>query len=987
MQTRNDLERYRRLFETAQDGILILDAKTGKIEDANPSLVALLGYQREELLGQPFWQVAAFTEIAASPEAFAVLRDGQGARYQSRPLRTKAGLLIQVELTSNTYMDGKKQAMQCHVRDVTEHKRLEDMLREREEHYRLLVEQANDGVFVCDQTGQYIEANASGCAMLGYTREEILQKKVMDLIPAEDRIKKPPRLAELMAGQTIMSERRLIRKDGSLIDVEISSKMLPDGSLHATLRDITQRAQIEMTHAKLAAIVDASDDAIIGGGLNGTITSWNIGAERLYGYTAQETIGRSPAFLLPSDRVDEQAYIHEQIFKGESIKNFETVRVCKDGSTVEVSLTVSPIKDTQGRFAGVATISRDISRSKQAEKKLQESQQLFYGIFHASPAAIVLSRLSDGRFVEANANFAKLTGYNFEEVIGRTSSEAGIMVDPKIREERLNALQENRQLPNFEVEIKRKSGEYRTGLTTVGVIALNSEEYAISTFIDVTERKRAEADLHNGRQFLQSVQDALSAHIAILNHEGIIVQVNAAWRNFADHNGLISPDFGIGANYLKICDVAAGEDMEEAALVAAGIRDVLQGRLDETWVEYPCHSPSQQRWFVARITSFENDGQKWIVISHENITERKLGEEKIQRQLEHLTALSAIDRAIASCFDLKLNLSEILMYVTSELGVDAADIFILNSYMMLEFGAENGFRTKAVKKAHMPLTNHFAGRAIMEGKLIRVVDLQKQDVPLAPEPHWKGEDFACYYALPLIVKGQAKGVLEVFHRQVLSPDREWIDFLHILANQTAIAIENATLFSSLQRSNAELVMAYDATIEGWSRALDLRDRETEGHSLRVTEMSVKLARVLGMTDEQLAQIRWGALLHDIGKMGIPDEILLKAGPLTEEEQVVMRTHPTLAYEMLYPILYLRHALDIPYCHHEKWDGSGYPRGLKGAQIPLSARIFAVIDVWDALKADRPYRSRWTDEQVREHIRFLSGTHFDPQVVDAFLKVF
>ena len=188
----------------------------------------------------------------------------------------------------------------------------------------------------------------------------------------------------------------------------------------------------------------------------------------------------------------------------------------------------------------------------------------------------------------------------------------------------------------------------------------------------------------------------------------------------------------------------------------------------------------------------------------------------------------------------------------------------------------------------------------------------------------------------------------------------------------------------MTRSNVELTLAYNDTIEGWSHALDLRDKETEGHSLRVTDKTLLLARSFGLREDELANIRWGALLHDMGKMGIPDGILLKPGPLTDEEWVVMKKHPSLAYEMLSPIRYLRQALDIPYCHHEKWDGTGYPRGLKGEQIPLAARIFAVADVWDALTSDRPYRKAWSEEKTIEHIQSGSGAHFDPQVVQTFL---
>jgi HD-GYP domain-containing protein (c-di-GMP phosphodiesterase class II) len=181
-------------------------------------------------------------------------------------------------------------------------------------------------------------------------------------------------------------------------------------------------------------------------------------------------------------------------------------------------------------------------------------------------------------------------------------------------------------------------------------------------------------------------------------------------------------------------------------------------------------------------------------------------------------------------------------------------------------------------------------------------------------------------------------------------------------------------------------LAYDATIEGWSRALDLRDKETEGHSQRVTEMSVELGRRLGLKEEAVMHLRRGALLHDIGKMGVPDYILLKPEPLTEDEWRIMRRHPEYAYQLLLPIAFLHPALDIPYCHHEKWDGTGYPRGLKEGHIPMVARIFAVADVWDALTSDRPYRPAWPEEKALAYIREQSGKHFDPRVLEVFLEL-
>jgi len=192
--------------------------------------------------------------------------------------------------------------------------------------------------------------------------------------------------------------------------------------------------------------------------------------------------------------------------------------------------------------------------------------------------------------------------------------------------------------------------------------------------------------------------------------------------------------------------------------------------------------------------------------------------------------------------------------------------------------------------------------------------------------------------------------------------------------------------SHLEEAHHQLLEAYDETIEGWSRAMDLRDKETEGHTQRVTELTVELAGYFGIEDETLLHIRRGALLHDMGKLGIPDAVLLKPAQLTDQEWTLMKQHPQMAYDMLYPIEYLRPALDIPYCHHEKWDGSGYPRGLREKEIPLAARIFAIVDVWDALTSDRPYRPAWSKEKTLTYIQEQSGMHFDPQIVEIFTQM-
>ncbi len=361
--------------------------------------------------------------------------------------------------------------------------------------------------------------------------------------------------------------------------------------------------------------------------------------------------------------------------------------------------------------------------------------------------------------------------------------------------------------------------------------------------------------------------------------------------------------------------------------------------------------------------------------------------EETTRSLEQVKALHTIEMTIASSFDLRLTLNILVEQTKTQLGVDAVDVLKYNpASQMLDYTAGVGFRTPALRGTHLRLGQSYAGIAGLERKIIHVSNLREHKTDFLRSPNFKMEGFDTCFCVPLIAKGQLKGVLEVFHRSPLQPDQNWMEFLETLAKQAAIAIDNASLFSDLQNSNAELILAYDTTLAGWSKALDLRDKETEGHTQRVTEMTLQLARTMGISEADLASVRRGALLHDIGKMGIPDDILHKPDPLAAEEWAIMRQHPVYAQEMLSPISYLRPAMDIPSYHHEKWDGSGYPNGLKGEQIPLAARIFAVVDVFDALTSNRPYRPAWSREKALEYVREQAGKHFDPNVVEVFIKM-
>jgi PAS domain S-box-containing protein/putative nucleotidyltransferase with HDIG domain len=605
----------------------------------------------------------------------------------------------------------------------------EDGVTDLEEYFNLHPE----AVAECAALIKVMDVNQAALKMFGARSKQDIFDHLAEIFEGEPTQVFQGELIKIAEGITSFSWEGINKTlDGRLINLELSWSITPgyEKSLSkaiVSMIDITGRKRAEETRMHLVSIVEASDDAIIGKTLDGLITSWNSGAQRLYGYSAEEAIGQPVSMLIPADRSDELPEILTRLMDGESVEHYETVRVRKDGVHLDVSITVSPIKDASGQVVGASSIGRDITERKQAEKR-------------------------------------------------------------------------------------------------------------------------------------------------------------------------------------------------------------------------------------------------------------------IGRQLEHLAALREIDRVIASSFDMHYNLSWNLDSVTRELGVDAANVLVLNPVSsQLDYGSAIGFRARISEKAFVRSGQSHAMRAVLDRQVVHIPDLNAQSNDLLSARFLADEGFVSYYGVPLIAKGSVKGVLEVFHRRPLKPDQDWLDFLNTLAGQAALAIDNATLFDNLQRSNIDLTLAYDATIEGWSRAMDLRDKETEGHTLRVTALALELAGLFGIKDEDLVGIRRGALLHDIGKMGVPDGILLKPGKLTDEEWQIMKKHPALAFEMLSPIRYLQSAIEIPYCHHEKWDGTGYPRGLKGEQIPLSARIFSIIDVWDALTSDRPYRNAWSNEKVLEYLRSEAGTSFDPEVVKICLE--
>ncbi len=737
------------------------------------------------------------------------------------------------------------------------------------------------------------------------------------------------------------------------------------------------------------------DYAIIMLDAEGRITSWNRGAERIKGYRADEVVGWHFSQLYPQEDV-ENGKPERELAAAVAEGRFEDEgwRVRKDGSRFFASVIITALRDDAGRLLGFAKVTRDITRHKQAETAALEGKAKLEAALAGTTNAVCISDVA-GQLTDFNDAFASFFRCRDKAEYARMRSDNpdifevfmtnGELVPPDMWAV-ARALR-GETVTNAEYIFHRKdTDETWNGSCSFSPIRDKAGVIVGSVVVsnDITERKKMEQEISEAKLFLELIVKYSPMPIIVHDAQGHITVWNPAAEKltgWTEQEVLGKPPPMIPSDNQDLFSKTHSSVFEGNNVFLDGVPIC---RKDGSIVL--CE-------IAASLFQGAQAEKNGLVAIINDISERKRAEDDIKRLLaqvnrraENLEALRAIDNAMLNSLDINLTMSMILAQVGARLNVDATDILLLNPHShVLTFAAGRGFRSDALKKTRLRLGESNAGRAALERQVVNIPDLRTAGDGFTHTPLFQSEGFVTYFGAPLIAKGQVKGVLETFHRAPFAADEEWLAFFRLIAGQTAIAIENAVLLSDLQRSNVELSLAYDATIEGWVTALDLRDEETQGHSRRVTEMTEKIGGAMGFGEEDLVHIRRGALLHDIGKLSIPDGVLLKPGKLAEEEWVIIRRHPQLAFDMLSPIAYLRPALNIPYCHHEKLDGSGYPRGLKGEQLPLAARIFAVVDVYDALTSDRPYRAAWNREKTLEYIKSLAGTHFDPEVVTLFLS--
>ena len=746
-----------------------------------------------------------------------------------------------------------------------------------------------------------------------------------------------------------------------------------------------KKAEEEITRLQKShqLILDSADEGIVGVNIEGKLTFANPSAALMLGRSEEEMRGQENHKIFRPTNKNGQAYpkkecpVYATYTFGENIYEGNAEFWRKDFGYFPV-LYSSTVIEAEGERVGAVITFRDIS--KQVED-MREIARLAEVVEQAS-VSVTITDLA-GNLVYVNPYFEKSSGYSVAEALGKNPRvlKSGVQ-DETFYKKLWKTLVKGETWHDTFVN-KRKDGSLYH--EDANIFPIKTPEGEIINYAavkrDITAQVEADKALKEEKDFSERVINTSNALIIGLDKDHLI--------------RLFNKGAEIVTGYKR--EEVLGKDWFLLAFmpdIRAEMNDVWEnawGIISHTYINPIWTKSGEKRIISWQSTGFyeDLDEEKQLLLSiGEDITERKKVEEQVRLQLSRLDALHSIDVEILSNIDIKAILDVVLEQVKKGLGVDAANVLLFNSSLnSLEYATQFGFKAGKLDYKFLRLGKGLAGKTALERKTIYIQDLSKEKDLLAQTPALIPENFCSYFGIPLLSQGKLKGVLEIFHRTTLTPDKEWRKFLEMLGGQVAIAIDNISLFENLQRNNMELRLAYDTTLEGWARALELRDIETLHHSRRVTKLTEELSILMGINVEQLEHIRRGALLHDIGKMGVRDVIFYKPGPLNEDEWVEMKKHPVFAYEMLKGIPYLEPALKIPYSHHEKWDGSGYPQGMQGERIPLEARIFAIIDVYDSLTSKRPYRTKiWTKTEALDYIQEQSGTHFDPQIVKTFLRM-
>ncbi|MBE7433009.1 MAG: PAS domain S-box protein [Anaerolineales bacterium] len=859
-----------------------------------------------------------------------------------------------------------------------------------------LLERVSDGFIACDAEMNYVYVNRRGAELLGRKPEDMIGRNFFTEFPEAKGSPFANAYAEALKTQKPIVFEDYYAPWGRWFE----NRIYPSKEgLSIFFTEVTERKRAEhVLRESEEKFRDVFEAANVGKSI--TLPTGEISVNRafadLLGYSRDELAGKTWQELTPPDDVESTSKIIATLLNGEKDSvRFNKRYIHKDGSIIWADVSTVMRRGEDGKPLYFISTIVDVTARKQAENDLIEREAQLKFSQRIAHVGHWTWDIRENRVMWSD-EMKRIFGLDPDMVEGDLNEVIARSIHPddqeKVNAANISVIADGKPTP-LEYRVIRSDGSVRMVWAEAGEAITDNDGKVVKLsgiVQDITDRKRVEEELRESEAKLRRLIEQSADGIMLTDEQGRLVEWNRGQEEMT----------GLGRSTIQgkpLWEVQY-ENMPEERRTQQSVEQLRtiqlkffeNGHLPEEFriQEQVINRPDgTQRIVQTHVFPIRTDKGFKIGAITRDITERKQVEDKVQRQLAHLSALREIDQAIASTGDMHVSLNILLSQTMKLLKVDAAAVLLVNESMFtLEYEAGTGFRTKALRTASLKLGESYAGKAALKRQLMQIPNLAYEPDNIFLTGFLKGEDFVSYYGAPLIVKGKVVGVFEIFNRSIVERDAEWLDFFVTLAEQAALAIDNARAFENMQRSNMELMMAYDATIAGWSHAMDLRDKETEGHTQRVTDLTLRLAERIGISQSERLHMRRGALLHDIGKLGVPDSILVKPGKLTDEEWVIMKHHPTYAFEMLMPISYLRPAIDIPYSHHEKWDGTGYPRGLKGEDIPLSARIFAVVDVWDAVTNDRPYRPAWTREKTIEYIKEQSGRHFDPKVVEEFLKM-
>jgi len=937
------------LLKNVSDAIISTDLAFN-ILSWNPASEQIFQWKESEILGKHWYALtdAQYLGQNASDVQRQVNSLGYWAGFISQKRKDGQTISLDARISMVKDTSGQPFGIVIACRDISEKIKIEQSLAKSEKQYRAIFEQAAVGVSRTDISGLFLDVNEKFCQITGYSRQELLGRSYKDITDPDDL--QPNALVRQDLQKKKISkatiEKRYIRKDGSRTWVNLTLSYIESGPgmdpfLLAITEDINLRKSQER---ELQALYEA-----------GLALSYLKTPEEI----SQHIIEILNNYL---DWHHAGVWVREQGTENIHILAYST----------PASLTEA---EAERQKSQEMVYSMDTGLTGWAMRQAKTIHQ--GNVFTDSHYLGVNKKIKSGMYVPLMSN---------GQAIGCLMVESEEFNGFSEYDQRLLETLASQATIAFENANLLTAAQNRANQMQ----AVMQASQAISGNLDLPSLLDA---------IFQSAQSAIPAverGTILLGYEDGFLRVSGAmgYKDPALLNTAIPDTLGYGAQAYR----------EQRGVLVTNIQDLPDqkffNKYDETQtIQSAIAAPLMVKGKSIGVICLDNfsnpsaftqdDVQLLTTFAASaaiSIENARLFEQT-QSRMAHILALRQIDNTINASADILVIMSVILDKALEQLNLEAACILTFNSgTMRLEHQASLGFHSEHIRKTRFRIGEDLPARALLDHKTMIITDLPTAMQGSERKYLAEKENFVAYGCTPMLTKGEVKGLIEVFGRKPFKINPEWISFLEMLGGQAAIAIENAQLYQDLQRSNLELMIAYDATIEGWAQALEFRDQETEGHSRRVLEITLQLARKLGIRGQELMHIRRGALLHDIGKMSIPDSILHKPGPLDDQEWILMRQHPVRAYELMSKIPYLQDALEIPYCHHEKWDGTGYPRGLENEQIPLAARIFAVVDVFDALTSDRPYRPALSEPEVFLYIREQSGHHFDPAVVSAFLTL-